>query len=51
MPLLGASAALHWLISQTIFVVALQVRDYTTNLDPPPAIDYEMLGCGWSPLG
>lgn len=51
MPLLGACAALHWLISQTIFVVALQVRDYTTTLDPPPATDYDMFGCGWSPLG
>jgi hypothetical protein len=52
-PLLGCSAVMHWLASQSIFLIAVERYDPLGN--PMPAdysgvIEGEHYTCGWSPL-
>jgi hypothetical protein len=52
-PLLGFSAVMHWLISQSIFLIAVERYDPQGNpavADDPGAIEGEHYTCGWSPL-
>ena len=53
LPLIIYSSALHWLVSQAIFLVALQERPL--NRDLPDGFDIDSsdtitYSCGWSPL-
>jgi hypothetical protein len=61
-PLLGFSAVMHWLVSQSIFLIAVERHDplgnpardyYHVNYfkyDADAAIPGEHYSCGWSPL-
>jgi hypothetical protein len=63
-PLLGFSAVMHWLISQGIFLIAVERHDPLGNparspsdpdlnlykYDADAAIEGEHYSCGWSPL-
>jgi hypothetical protein len=51
-PLLGFSAVMHWLISQSIFLIAVQRYDPQGNpmLDDAGSVEGEHYTCGWSPL-
>jgi hypothetical protein len=55
LPLIALSAVLHWLISQSLFVVALEtfsVSDtYGDMWDLPSNLYLGQVTCGWSPLG
>ena len=46
MPLLGISALMHWLVSQSIFLIAVERYDPQGNL----TAEGEYYACGWSPL-
>jgi hypothetical protein len=54
-PLIIFSCALHWLISQSIFLVKIQNFDSNGQLIGPPVLASDKYGgfvtCGWSPLG
>jgi hypothetical protein len=58
-PLIATSGVLHWLISQTLFVVFVEVYRQWLELDPetgepfvvPPVRVSDIATCGWSPLG
>jgi hypothetical protein len=47
LPLMAASATLHWLISQSIFLVGIDA--YTSNYKRDP--DSDVSTCGYSPTG
>ena len=53
-PLLGCSAVMHWLVSQSIFLIAVQRYDPQGDpmrmLDDWGSIEGEHYTCGWSPL-
>jgi hypothetical protein len=58
-PLLGFSAVMHWLISQSIFLIAVERYDPLGNPmqlpnsyypETPVGIEGEHYTCGWSPL-
>lgn len=46
-PLMIAMSVLHWLISQSLFLICVAIRDSTGWQDPTRSV----YGCGWSPLG
>jgi hypothetical protein len=46
-PLLAFSVLLHWLVSQTLFVSEIQVRDPSGEID----LSYSVNGVGFSPQG
>jgi hypothetical protein len=45
-PLLGFSAVMHWLVSQSLFLIAIEQHGAQGELDPKG----EHYACGWSPL-
>jgi len=45
-PLIGASAILHWLASQALFVIAVQAYDTRLRRDPVN----DLFACGYSPV-
>lgn len=52
LPLAGLSACLHWLISQSLFLVSLEVWTTTTSPKLSTVANGEgLISCGWSPLG
>jgi hypothetical protein len=52
LPLIVASATLHWLVSQSIFVVNIDYYDYTYDgtREKNPAEDNVLITCGYSPV-
>lgn len=48
-PLTMASLLLHWLVSQSIFVVNVSMFDYT-GAPIPPAYSGHLMTCGYSPI-
>lgn len=47
LPLATFSGGLHWLISQSLFLVNLEVYDPSDS----PSVISSMISCGWSPIG
>ncbi|CAI0645578.1 unnamed protein product, partial [Colletotrichum noveboracense] len=52
-PLLFMSGFLHWLVSQSIFLVNLEIYGPSMNnvMDMVPSMEESFTSCGWSPLG
>ncbi|ODM15442.1 hypothetical protein SI65_09045 [Aspergillus cristatus] len=46
LPLLVLSTLLHWLISQSLFLVSVEMYDATLARDP----SHDLISCGYSPL-
>ncbi|KAJ5935563.1 hypothetical protein N7466_005110 [Penicillium verhagenii] len=46
-PLMAISALLHWLISQSLFVIGVEA--WNSDMLRDPLTDF--FGCGWSPVG
>ncbi|KAI9925115.1 hypothetical protein MW887_006523 [Aspergillus wentii] len=46
LPLLALSTLLHWLISQSLFLVNVEMYDATLTRDP----QFDIISCGYSPL-
>lgn len=47
-PLMVVSAVLHWLVSQSIFLVVINAYKYDGTLDP--AAGQDRIACGYSPI-
>ncbi|KAJ5302286.1 hypothetical protein N7508_007149 [Penicillium antarcticum] len=45
-PLMAASSILHWLVSQSLFVIAIEAYDSAMNRDP----SQDVYACGYSPM-
>lgn len=50
LPLLVMMTILHWLISQSIFLALVGIKDYSVGSNLPVDLGYPILGLAWSPF-